>query len=280
MKNGALLSRILTLPSRILALASLILALLLCPTVQARKVSPAAAPAAAVQTQEEQNAKEIVKRSDDLMRGQTQQGHYTMTVITPSWRRQLEIRVQSKGRDRMLLKILSPAKEKGITTLRVGNEMWNYLPQVERTIKIPPSMMLQPWMGSDFANDDLVKESSIVEDYDHVIIARKTIKGMPLVRIQLVPKPRAGVVWKRRVMVIDTQTFVPLRDEFYGKDDELVKVLSYRDVRRVGGRLIPTRWEMVSEIKPGRRTMIEVSDDLVYNEPIDDGVFTLQNIKN
>ncbi len=267
-------------PMKNSALLSLILTLLLCSPVQARGTSPAAAPAAPAQTQEEQSAKEIVKRSDDLMRGDTQQGHYTMTVITPNWRRQLEIRVQSKGRDRMLLKILSPAKEKGITTLRVGNEMWNYLPQVERTIKIPPSMMLQPWMGSDFANDDLVKESSIVEDYDHVIIARKTINDRPLVRIQLTPKPRAGVVWKRRVMVIDTQTFVPVRDEFYGKDDELIKVLSYRDVHRVGGRLIPTRWEMVSEVQPGRRTMIEVSDDLVYNEPIDDGVFTLQNIKN
>ncbi len=235
---------------------------------------------APVQAREELTAKEIVKRSDDLMRGQTQKGRYTMTVITPNWRRRLEIQVHSKDRDKMLLKILSPAKEKGITTLRVGTEMWNYLPQVERTIKIPPSMMLQPWMGSDFANDDLVKESSIVEDYDHVISESRTVRGRPLVRIQLTPKPRAGVVWQRRVMVIDTETFVPVRDEFYGKDDALVKVLNYSDVRRVGDRSIPTRWEMVSRTKPGHRTVIEVSDDLVYNGPMDDNVFTLQNIKN
>jgi len=235
---------------------------------------------APVQAREELTAKEIVKRSDDLMRGQTQKGRYTMTVITPNWRRRLEIQVHSKDRDKMLLKILSPAKEKGTTTLRVGTEMWNYLPQVERTIKIPPSMMLQPWMGSDFANDDLVKESSIVEDYDHVISESRTVRGRPLVRIQLTPKPRAGVVWQRRVMVIDTETFVPVRDEFYGKDDALVKVLNYSDVRRVGDRSIPTRWEMVSRTKPGHRTVIEVSDDLVYNGPMDDNVFTLQNIKN
>ena len=247
------------------ALFSLILALTLCTPVQA---------------QEELTAKEIIKRSDDLMRGETQKGHYTMTVVTPNWRRRLEIHIQSKGRDKMLLKILSPAKEKGITTLRVGYEMWNYLPKVERTIKIPPSMMLQPWMGSDFANDDLVKESSIVEDYDHVISERRTVRGRPLVRIRMTPKPRAGVVWQRRVMVIDTETFIPVRDEFYGKDDVLIKVLSYLDVRRISDRSIPTRWEMVSRIKPGRRTVIEVNDDLVYNEPIDDSVFTLQNIKN
>jgi len=233
-----------------------------------------------VRAEEELTAKEIVRRSDDLMRGKTQKGRYTMTVITPNWRRQLEIEVHSKDRDKMLLKILSPAKEKGITTLRVGYEMWNYLPKVERTIKIPPSMMLQPWMGSDFANDDLVKEGSVVEDYDHVISERRTVRGRPLARITLTPKPRAGVVWQKRVMVIDTATFIPVREEFYGKDNALIKVLSYTDVRRVSDRTIPTRWEMVPRTKSGYRTVIEVSDDLVYNEPIDDSVFTLQNIRN
>jgi len=247
------------------------LALLLCAPLQAQQET---AP------KEELTAKEIVKRSDDLMRGDTQKGRYSMTVVTPNWRRQLEIHVQGKGRDKILLKILSPPKEKGITTLRVGYEMWNYLPQVERTIKIPPSMMLQPWMGSDFANDDLVKESSIVEDYDHVISEARTVRGRPLVRIAMTPKPGAGVVWQKRVMVIDAETFIPVRDEFYGKDDVLVKVLSYREVRRFNDRSIPTRWEMESRTKPGHRTVIEVGDDLVYNEPMDDGVFTLQNIKN
>ncbi|MGE5279208.1 MAG: outer membrane lipoprotein-sorting protein [Deltaproteobacteria bacterium] len=247
---------------------------------EAPRSAPLTVPVLIIRAEPALSAKEIVKRSDDLMRGDTQKGTYTMTVITPSWRRQLEIYVQTKGRDKTLLKILSPAKEKGITTLRVGNEMWNYLPKVERTIKIPPSMMLQPWMGSDFANDDLVKEASIVEDYDHVLTGTNVVNGRNIARITLTPKPHAGVVWEKRVMDICLDDFTPVRDEFYGKNDTLIKVLTYSNVRRVNDRSIPVRWEMVSRIKPGCRTVIEVHDDLRYNNVIDDAVFTLSNIKN
>ena len=225
------------------------------------------------------SAQEIVKRSDDLMRGDTQEGKYFMTVITPNWQRRLELYVYSKGRDKIFIRILSPAKEKGVATLRIKNEMWNYLPQVERTIKIPPSMMLQPWMGSDFANDDLVKESSIVNDYTHEIIDEKTIDAKVVYCIKLTPKPEAAVVWDKRIMWIQKDDFVPVRDEFYGRNNKLIKVLSYSKVKKISDRLIPTYWEMVSEIKKGHRTIIEVSDKVVYNKPIEDSIFSLQNLK-
>jgi outer membrane lipoprotein-sorting protein len=228
---------------------------------------------------QELTPKEIVKRSDDLMRGDTQKGPFRMTVTTPEWTRTLEIYVHSKGRDRMLIKILSPAKEKGTTTLRIKNEMWNYLPSVERTIKIPPSMMLQPWMGSDFANDDLVKESSVVEDYNHKLIAEKVIDGHVVCKIELTPKKHAGVVWEKRVQWIQKDDFIPVREAFVGKNNKIIKILTYSDRKKISGRVIPTRWEMVSEIKKGHRTVIEVADKVVYNEPIDDNVFGLQSLK-
>lgn len=229
---------------------------------------------------QELTGRDYVLRSDDLMRGDTQNGQYSMTVVTPQWERRLKLSVLAKGRDKVLLKILSPAKEKGITTLRVKNEMWNYLPAVERTIKIPPSMMLQPWMGSDFANDDLVKESSVVEDYDHRILSEEVFDGETVVRVELMPKPAAGVVWAKRVMLINKTTFAPVRDEFFGKNNTLIKTLTYSKIKKIGDRAIPTYWEMTSELKKGNRTTIEVDDNLVYNEPIGDSVFSLQNLKN
>ncbi|MFA5038143.1 MAG: outer membrane lipoprotein-sorting protein [Candidatus Omnitrophota bacterium] len=227
----------------------------------------------------ELSAREIVKRSDDLMRGDTQQGTYIMTIITPQWKRRLEIAFAGKDRDKMFLRILSPAKEKGTATLRIGNEMWNYLPSVERVIKIPPSLMLQPWMGSDFANDDLVKESSVVNDYTHEITAEEIIDKEPAYKITLLPKPRAAVVWAKRVMWINKNDFTPIRDEYYGKGGKLIKVLRYSQVKKVGDRRIPTRWEMVSIIKEGRFTIIEVTDNVVYNKSIGRNVFTLQNLR-
>lgn len=229
---------------------------------------------------QEISAKDIVKRSDDLMRGKSSEGKYTMTIITPNWQRCLKLYVYSKDRDKMFIRILSPAKEKGITTLRVENEMWNYLPSVERTIKIPPSMMLQPWMGSDFANDDLVKESSVVEDYDHKIIAEENIDGKEAWKIELTPKPHAGVVWEKRIMVIRKGDFIPVRDEFYGKGGSLIKILEYSKVKKISDREIPTHWQMTSKIKKFNRTIIEVDEDVVYNKPINDSVFTLQNLKS
>ncbi|MFH0826591.1 MAG: outer membrane lipoprotein-sorting protein [Candidatus Omnitrophota bacterium] len=229
---------------------------------------------------QEISAKEIVQRSDDLMRGDTQKGKYTMVVTTPDWVRTLKLYVYGKGRDKFFIRILSPAKEKGIATLRIKNEMWNYLPTVERTIKIPPSMMLQPWMGSDFANDDLVKESSVVEDYTHEIIGEEDTQDGKVYCIELTPKPGAGIVWDKRIMRITKKGFIPVRDEFYGKNNKLIKVLNYSNVKRISDRSIPTRWEMASQIKKDSRTIIEVDERLVYNEPVDDSIFSLQNLKS
>lgn len=229
---------------------------------------------------QEPTAQEIVKASDDLMRGDTQEGIYTMIVITPNWERRLKLTTCSKGRDKIFIRITSPAKEKGVATLRIGTEMWNYLPQVERTIKIPPSMMLQSWMGSDFANDDLVKESSVVNDYTHTFLANEKIDGEDVYCIELKPKPQAGVVWDKRIMRISKKDLTPVRDEFYGKENKLIKTLFYSKVKKISDRVIPTYWEMVSEIKRGNRTIIEVDNNVVYNKTIEDSVFSLQNLKS
>jgi outer membrane lipoprotein-sorting protein len=222
---------------------------------------------------------QLVKRSDDLMRGTTQEGVYTMTITTPSWERTLKLFIASKLRDRILIKILSPAKERGIATLRIKNEMWNYMPSVERTIKIPPSMMLQPWMGSDFANDDLVRESSVVYDYDHKLLSTEKVDGQDVWVVELTPKPHAGVVWDKRIMRIRPRDCIPLREEFYGKDNRLIKTLRYSKIKKISGRLIPTHWEMISEVKKGHRTIIEVDEKVVYNNPVKENTFSLQNLR-
>lgn len=231
-----------------------------------------------VRAHAELTGREVVKRSDDLLRGDTVQGRYTMTVITPSWQRQLELEVWGQGRDKMFIRILSPAKETGIGTLRIGTSMWNYLPQVERTVKIPPSLMLQPWMGSDFTNDDLVKENSIVEDYTHQILGEEEFAGSSVYKVELTPKPEAAVIWGKRLQWIRRDDFAPLKEEYYDEGGRLVKVLTYSAIKPVSDRVIPTVWEMASTLKEGHRTIIEVVE-AVYNQPIEESVFTLENLR-
>jgi len=228
---------------------------------------------------EKLSGQEIVKRADDLLRGDSSWGDYKMSVTTPDWQRTLELKAYSLGRDKTFIRILSPVKEAGITTLRVKNNMWNYLPKVERTIKIPPSMMLQTWMGSDFSNDDLVKESSVVYDYTHKIIKEEILDRNTAYKIELIPKPDAAVTWGKLIFWIRIADFVPLREEFYNEAGKLIKLLEYSRIKQMSDRVIPTIWKMTSITKQNSFTIIEVIS-VEYNKPIDENTFTLSNLKS
>jgi outer membrane lipoprotein-sorting protein len=226
----------------------------------------------------EPDGREILDRVEKLLWGNTVQGDYEMTITTPRWQRTLGLKVWMDRPKRSFVRIISPAKEAGIGSLRIGAEMWNYLPNVERTIKIPPSMMLQPWMGSDFTNDDLVKESSILDDYTHKVIGAAPGEGGEVLQIEAVPKPEAAVVWGRIVYWVRRDDNMPLKQEFFSERGELVRVLSYSDVRMVGGRRMPARWEMRPTAKPGNLTTV-VLKDAVFNQPVADDVFTQRNLQ-
>lgn len=227
---------------------------------------------------QEPEGREIIERVERLLWGSTVQGEYEMSITTPRWQRTLVLRVWMERPRRSFVRILSPAKEAGIGSLRIGSEMWNYLPSVERVIKIPPSMMLQPWMGSDFTNDDLVKESSILDDYTHQVAGTTTVDGQEAYQVEATPKPQAAVVWGRVRYLVRKRDFIPLRQEFFSERAELVRVLSFSDVRSVGGRTLPTRWEMRPVAKPGNVTTI-VLKDAVFDRPVDDTIFTLRYLQ-
>jgi outer membrane lipoprotein-sorting protein len=232
------------------------------------------APAAA----QEPNGRDILDKVEKLLWGRTVQGDYEMTIATPRWQRTLGLKVWMDRPKRSFVRIVSPAKEAGIGSLRIGAEMWNYLPNVERIVKIPPSMMLQPWMGSDFTNDDLVKESSILDDYSHKVLDGVQVDGEAVLQIEATPKPDAAVVWGRVVYWVRRADTMPLKQEFFSERGERVRVLSFSDVRKVGGRLMPTRWEMRTDAKPGNATTI-VLKEAVFDQPVDDEVFSQRNLQ-
>ncbi len=224
------------------------------------------------------DARELVKRTDLALRGRTQQGKARMTVRTPDWERTLEMDYWSVNPDKSFILIRAPAKEAGTSTLRLGSNMWNYLPKVERVIKIPPSLMLQPWMGSDFTNDDLVKESSLVNDYTHRVTGEMVEGGDDCYQVLATPRPDAPVVWGKLVLAVRKSDSLPRKEEFYDEKGRLVKVLTYEDIRRAGDRNFPMRWKMVSLTKPGHETVL-VYQDLKFDATIPERVFTQRNMK-
>ena len=222
--------------------------------------------------------RDIVERVETLLWAKTLQGEFEMTISTPRWQRTLGLRVWMDRPRRSFIRVFSPAKEAGIGSLRIGAQMWNYLPNIERTVKIPPSMMMQPWMGSDFTNDDLVKESSVVDDYTQRVLRTETFQGAPTYVVEALPNPDAAVVWGRIVYWVRKADYIPLKEEFYSERGDLIRVMSFSDVRPMGGRIIPTRWEMRPVAKPENRTTILLKS-VTYDQPLDAEVFTQRNLQ-
>src|SRR5690606_7193369 len=140
-------------------------------------------------------AKEIIQKADERMRGNSNYAELSMEIIRPEWKRTMSMKSWAKGTEYALIYITAPAKDKGTVSLKIGNEMWNWLPSIERSIKVSPSMMMQSWMGSDFTNDDLIRQSSVVEDYDHRLLGEEKAGGADCYKVELTPKPEAPVVW-------------------------------------------------------------------------------------
>lgn len=212
------------------------------------------------------------------MRGKTSQAEMIIQTIRPTWTRELKLKTWTKGTTYTMILITSPVKEKGTVFLKSGKEVWNWVPSIERVIKLPPSMMTQSWMGTDFTNDDLVKESSIVDDYTHSFAGDSVIQGRDCFKIKLVPKPEAAVVWGMIMVWIDKKDYLQMRAEFYNEDNELVSTMQSYDVKMMGNRLLPAKVEMIPADKKGEKTIM-IYNNIVFDQPIDDGFFTAQYMK-
>jgi outer membrane lipoprotein-sorting protein len=226
-----------------------------------------------------QDAKEIVRLSDAHSRGKSMKGEMVLKVVRPDYTRELDMYMWSKSTEYSLVEVLAPAKDKGTTYLKRKREVWDWVPTLERTIKLPPSMMSQSWMGTDFTNDDMVKEVSIVDDYDQTIMGEETIGGRICYKIQLIPKPTAAVVWSKLIMWIDKKDYLQLKTESYDDDGNLVNILTCSDIKMMGGRLLPTTIEVVPTDKPGHKTIIFYKSR-EYDMPMSDDFFSTQNMKN
>ncbi len=223
-------------------------------------------------------AKQIVEKSDNLQRGKTNYSVFSMTIIRPKWSRTIEMKNWSKGRDYAMTYITAPAKDKGQVFLKRNNEMWNWVPSISRMIKIPPSMMSQGWMGSDYTNDDILKESSIVVDYNHKIIGEEKISGIDCYKIELIPKEETAVVWGKVIKWISKKEHWQLKTEYFDEDNELVRTELASEIKQFSDRKLPSKLEIIPADKPGQKTEVIVKS-AKFNIKLDDGFFSQQNMK-
>ncbi|MBI3550372.1 MAG: outer membrane lipoprotein-sorting protein [Elusimicrobia bacterium] len=227
------------------------------------------------------STRDIIDRANKVLRGDANHSSITMTIVTPSWKRALDIEAWNQGRDKALILIHAPAKDKGNTTLRRENEMWVWMPKVERVMKVPPTMMHSSWQGSDFTYEDIVKADSIVRDYTHKEESREKGEGYYDLKILATPKPDAPVVWGKVLFwarVYHDCGVVPVKEEDYNERGELVRTIKLSEVETIQGRRAPTFLECLPEKKPGQKTSIKYRN-IQFDIDVKDSFFSLNRLQ-
>ncbi|MCL5029434.1 MAG: outer membrane lipoprotein-sorting protein [Bacteroidetes bacterium] len=225
-----------------------------------------------------QTAEEIISKAENDIKGKSAQGTIEMVINTPDYTRSLKMQSWWIGNEKALIVTKSPAKEAGNKTLKIGDEIWSYLRNTETTIKIPPSMMLQSWNGSDYTNDDLVRESNLVKDYDLKILTSEKITDDDCWKIELTPKPDAPVVWGKIYYWVRKADYLPSILQYFDEKGNMVRYMVYSDIKNFHGRKMPSKWVMYNVAKKGHSTAIIVGD-MYFDIKISDKIFSYQELE-
>ena len=223
------------------------------------------------------DADRIVKYGFDYWRGKASVGTVRMLIHHPDWERTMTIKAWTRGQKDSLFYITEPPKDYGNGTLKKGREMWIYNPKVNRAVKVPPSMMSQSWMGSDFSNNDLAKSDSLLLDYDHSIIGTEIHEGKKVYVIKSMPKPNAPVVWGMQRLKI-REDHIWLSEEFFDEDLKPVKAMTAMQIQMLSGKLFPRVWRMQKADERDRYTQLTY-ESLEFKAHLPDSLFTLSSLK-
>ena len=224
-----------------------------------------------------QDPQAMVEESFNYMRGKTSISTVNMKIHRPDWERVVTIKAWTKGENESIFWIIAPPKDNGNGTLKKKKQMWMYNPKVNRVIKIPPSMMSQAWMGSDFSNNDLSKTDSMIKDYIHTIEGTEIHEGKKVYLIKSMPKPEAPVIWGMQKLKI-REDHIFLVQEFYDEDLKLVKALTTSQIQMLGGKLFPKVWKMQKADVKDKYTLLEYKE-LEFNRDLPDRLFTVPSLK-
>ena len=221
--------------------------------------------------------KKILDSVDRLYRSEHSFATLEMRIETPDWKRTLDINVWASGLDKTFIRILTPQKDKGVATLRIQSDMWNFFPKIDKVIKVPPSMMMGSWMGSDFTNDDLVKESTFLKDYDSKLTPEANSSDSTHYYIELRPKDKTATVWDKIILVVNKDNSIPVRQEYYDEKGVKVREIIFKDVKKFGNKTLPAVMELAPFNKKGHKTVIEYKE-LKFDQ-VDESIFSQVNLQ-
>ncbi len=229
-------------------------------------------------TEDAPNTGKLLTRYEQVNQGHSSIAVMAMTIKTPAWSRKLTMKVWSKASDFALIRVLEGGpRETGMMTLKREKQLWNWLPQAGRVMKLPSGMLGDSWLGSDFTNDDLVKGNSIAKDFDSKVDSLVEVDGRKAWRLVLTPHKDAVVVWNKIELDLDRTTCVPLAERFYDEENKPMRQMLFSDVKQVGWRAFPATMTVIPQ-EAGRQTTIHY-DSIEFDADISDDTFSLHRLQ-
>ena len=229
-------------------------------------------------TENNLSAPEIIKRTDDIMQGNSSMIEMTMSIVRPKYTRSISLKCWALEKKYFMAYVISPIREKGQVVMKYNNEIWQYTPSINRTIKLPISMMSQGFMGSDYSNDDLVHESSIVKDYNPTLTDSEKIDNRDCYKINMKPKPESNIVWGKVIFWVDKKYFIVLKAEYYDEENYLVRTMYGKEIKYFSDRFLTSVMETIPSEEPNNKTVVTIKK-AQFNIGIKKEIFSLQNMK-
>lgn len=217
-----------------------------------------------------------ITRFEDLYRSTSSVAEMELTIVKPRRTQRLQMKTWTLGRDKALIVVQEPPRDRGTATLKVDDNLWNYLPRIKRTIRIPPSMLTASWMGSDFTNDDLVRESSFLDDYTYELVGRS--ESPPGWEVRFEAKPDLVGLWSRFDLIMSEDGEIPLAARYYDRKGQLARILEWDDVREMDGRRLPTRMTLTPQDEEGQQTIMTYLS-LDFDVDVPESTFSLMTLE-
>ncbi|RLD73907.1 MAG: outer membrane lipoprotein-sorting protein [Bacteroidetes bacterium] len=224
-----------------------------------------------------QTADEILKKVDKNMSADNRIVESTMTIHGKRNSRTMTSRSYSVGDKKSFTEYLSPAREKGTKMLKLEDKLWIYSPSTDRTIQISGHMLRQSVMGSDFSYEDMMDDRKLTEVYTAEITGKEEIDGKKVFVLKLVAKV-SDVAYHSRKIWIDTEKFVPLKEELFAKSGQLLKRSTLSDVQKIQGKWFPMKIIYKDMLKQGKGTEMKINS-IKFNQKIPSYLFTKAALK-
>ncbi|MGD8415546.1 MAG: outer membrane lipoprotein-sorting protein [Pseudomonadales bacterium] len=223
-------------------------------------------------------AEALVAGALDLVRGKTSYTEITMVIHRPDWERSSSLVSWTRGREDALIRFTAPARDAGNATLKQGDKMWTYTPKLNRTIRLPYSLMSQSWAGSDFSYNDLSRTDDLLRYYDLSIIDTSEHDGHTVYTVKAIPHDDAPVVWGKEEWVL-RDDYVLLSETFFDQSMEPLKRLESLEIGELGGRVMPIRMRMSPLDEPDHYTEV-IYDSAEFDIDIPDRTFTVFSLQS